>query len=318
MMNPEREPPRQVSPAWRLLSAALKVERVHLITGGLGNQMFQHAYAMALHSADGAAAAIDASRCGRNSVYVGYEIDKVFNLEGSLPTLSWTSSQLLYRFARRCGDVVSDHGDVSFDEKFLAAGRRGYVQGFFPSYRYFLGAEDRVRRAFQFRNALPESAAKLAQILADGDTVAVHVRRGDYLTGNHAKTFMGVCTSSYYQTAIKHMIRIRPKARFFFFSDDPEWCRREFSEVATLVVDGNPRESAWVDMALMSRCRNAIIANSSFSWWGRWIGGYEDAVCIGPSRLMNSTGTRTSIEDFLQPCFTLIDDQGHVIRPAHA
>lgn len=317
-MNPEREPSRQPSPAWRLLSAAFKVERVHLITGGLGNQMFQHAYAMALHSADGAAAAIDASRCGRNSVYVGYEIDKVFSLDGSLPTLGWTSSQLLYRVARRCGDVVSDHGDVSFDNKFLAAGRRGYIQGFFPSYRYFSGAEDRVRRAFQFRNALPESAAKLAQMLADGDTVAVHVRRGDYLTGNHAKAFMGICTSSYYQAAIKRMIQMRPKARFFFFSDDPEWCRREFSEVATLVVDGNPRESAWVDMALMSHCRHAIIANSSFSWWGRWIGGYEDAVCIGPSRLMNSTGTRTSIEDFLQPCFTLIDNQGVVIRPANA
>jgi hypothetical protein len=298
-----------------MMSALYSIDRAHLITGGLGNQMFQHAFAIALQSADGARAVVDASRCGRNRVYVGYEIDQVFTLDGSLPLQGWLKSQLLYRVARLCGDIRSDAGDVRFDVEFMVPGQGGYLQGFFPSYRYFCNDEARVRRAFQFRRPLPPLAAQQADMLGEGDSVAVHVRRGDYLVGNHAKAFMGICTADYYRAAVRHLRELRPQSRFYFFSDDPEWCRKEFSEIATAVIDGNPRESAWIDMALMARCRHAIVANSSFSWWGRWLGGFNDAICVGPSRLMNDPKNLSTAEDFFQPCFTLIDESGAIVRP---
>ena len=301
---------------WRMISTIYGIDRAHLITGGLGNQMFQHAYAMALQAQDGARAVVDASRCGRNSIYVGYEIDQVFTLKGALPLLGWAKSQLLYRTARLCGDIRSDAGDVRFNSAFMRPDQRGYLQGFFPSFRYFSHAEARVRGAFQFKRPLPQKASEQADKLAEGDSVAVHVRRGDYLIGNHAKAFMGICTASYYQAAISHLRELRPQARFYFFSDDPEWCRNEFAEVATAVIDGNPCESAWIDMALMARCRHAIAANSSFSWWGRWLGGFNDAICVGPSRLMNDLNNLSMAEDFFQPCFTLIDERGAIVRPS--
>jgi hypothetical protein len=301
---------------WRMISAIYGIDRAHLITGGLGNQMFQHAYAMALQSQDGARAVVDASRCGRNRTYVGYEIDQVFTLKGALPLQGWAKSQLLYRTARLCGDIRTDAGDVRFNSAFMRPDQRGYLQGFFPSFRYFSQAEARVRGAFQFKRPLPRKAAEQADMLLHGDSVAVHVRRGDYLVGNHAKAFMGICTASYYQSAIRHLLQLRPQARFYFFSDDPEWCRREFADVAAAVIDGNPRESAWIDMALMARCRHAIVANSSFSWWGRWLGGFDGAICVGPSRLMNDPGNLSAAYDFFQPCYTLIDDAGMIVRPA--
>lgn len=307
---------RRPSLAWRMLSGVYGIDRAHLITGGLGNQMFQHAYAMALQSRDGARAVVDASRCGRNSVYVGYEIDRVFALHGALPLQGWAKSQLLYRTARLCGDIRTDAGDVRFDPAFIEPGQVGYLQGFFPSFRYFSNDDARVRRAFQFKRPLPPKADQQAGMLSSGDSVAVHVRRGDYLSGKHAKAFMGICTASYYQSAIRYLRELRPQARFYFFSDDPEWCRNEFAEVAAAVIDGNPRESAWIDMALMARCRHAIVANSSFSWWGRWLGGFDDAVCVGPSKLMNDPQNLSAADDFFQPCYTLIDDSGRIVRPA--
>jgi hypothetical protein len=305
------------SPVWRVLSSLYGIDRAHLITGGLGNQMFQHAYAMALQSEDGARAVVDASRCGRNGVYVGYEIDQVFTLKGALPLLGWSRSQLLYRAARLCGDVRTDEGDIRFDAGFMKPGQGGYLQGFFPSFRYFSKVEARVRDAFQFKRPLPKKAERQAAMLSEPDSVAVHVRRGDYLLGSHAKSFMGICTPGYYRSAIRYVRELRPQARFYFFSDDPEWCRSEFADVATAVIDGNPRESAWIDMALMARCRHSIVANSSFSWWGRWLGGFKDAICVGPSKLMNDPRNVSATDDFFQPCFTLIDDAGNIIRPGN-
>jgi hypothetical protein len=294
----------------------LGLSRVHVIQGGLGNQMYQHAHAMALCLLDGTNAAIDISRCRRTGPYLGYEIDRVFSMDGAVPTSRKVLSGLLYRLMRRTGDVSDEGDDVRFNPAFLSPGIRGYVKGFFPSFRYFSTpeAERRVRKAFRFRQPLPGRHARLRYELLDGESVAVHIRRGDYLIGDHARAFMGICTSAYYHAAMSMVRRQRPSARFYFFSDDPAWCRETFGADATLVMDGNDGEEAWVDMALMSCCRHAIIANSSFSWWGRWLGGYDGAICIGPSRMMNDPRTLSSVDDFLPPCFTQIDPSGTVVR----
>lgn len=310
---------RRHSVAWRLASSLLRVNRIHLIAGGLGNQMYQHAYAIALQAVDGADALIDISRCRRTGPYTGYEIDRVFCMDGAVRPSRRTMGALLYRLARRTRDVSNEGGDIRFAPSFLSPGLRGYVKGFFPSFRYFSNpeAERRVRAAFRFRQAIPVQHAALCRELSEGDSVAVHVRRGDYLIGEHARAFMGICTPAYYRAAIHAMRRLRPAARFYFFSDDPGWCREAFGDDASLVMSGNDRDNAWVDMALMSRCRHAIIANSSFSWWARWLGGYEAAICIGPSCMMNDPRTISSIEDFLPPHFIRIDHQGAVVHPGN-
>lgn len=306
--------------AWRLVAGALGVERVHLITGGLGNQMFQHAHAIALASRDGVRSHVDVSRCTATGPYLGYEMDRVFSMDGAVGRLDWTRSQLLFRMARRLGAVRSDKSDVRFNPAFLNPGLRGYIHGYFPSFRYFSEApvQSRIRRAFVFRRRLPPAAAALLGRISDGDSVAVHVRRGDYLVGKHARAFMGICTAGYYRAAFDLMRQWLPSAEFLIFSDDPAWCRAEFSDLSPTVVEGNTGTSAWADMALMSSCRHAIIANSSFSWWARWLGGYAGARCIGPSRMMNDPATISSAEDFLPPNFTLIDHEGRITREGAA
>lgn len=303
------------SVAWRTASALLGLHRVHVIQGGLGNQMYQHAYAMSLRCVDAVDAVVDVSRCRRTGCYQGYEIDRVFTMDGAVPASRKLMAGAVYRLARKMGDISDEGGDVRFNASFLAPGIRGYVQGFFPSYRYFASqdAERCVRRAFRFRQTLPSRHDRLRLELSDGDSVAVHVRRGDYLVGDHARAFMGICTPSYYRAAMAEIRRRRPSARFYFFSDDPAWCQATFGDVAALVIDGNDREEAWVDMALMSLCRHAIIANSSFSWWARWIGGYTGSICVGPSQMMNDPRCISNIADFLPPCFTQINPAGVVV-----
>lgn len=300
--------------AWRLASRVIGAHRVHLIDGGLGNQLFQHAYAIALRKADGVASFVDISRYNRRSAHNGYEADRVFTLEGAVPCLSRPAGQLTFRLARRAGDFSYEGASIAFQEKFLANGLRGYVKGFFPSYRYFQGAKAEVRRAFVFKSPLPSRWSSLAEELAAGDSVAVHVRRGDYIDAHHAPTFAGICTQAYYAKAFELVRNRRPGAKFYFFSDDPDWCRSTFRAIATRIIDGNVGADSWVDMALMSRCRHAIIANSSFSWWGRWIGGFEGSVCVAPSRLLNPGEIFSSIEDFVPEQYAIVSPEGAVLR----
>jgi hypothetical protein len=299
---------------WRVTSSLLGVDRIHLIDGGLGNQLFQHAYAIALQKSDQARVRLDIGRYGKRSAHNGYEADRVFKLEGAVPPLRRLFSGLTYRLARRGSDFNYEGPSVAFQTEFLRQGIKGYVKGFFPSYRYFQGAEAEVRRAFTFRLPLPECCAALTAELAEGDSVAVHVRRGDYIDAHHAPTFAGICTQAYYAKAIELVRSRRPDARFYFFSDEPEWCRRTFAGIATQVVDGNVGSEAWVDMALMSRCRHAIIANSSFSWWGRWLGGFEGSVCVAPSRLLNPGEIFSCIEDFVPEQYAIVSPEGAILR----
>lgn len=94
------------------------------------------------------------------------------------------------------------------------------------------------------------------------DFVSIHVRRGDYV-GNGF--YIDLTQTDYYQKAMAEF----PNRQFLIFSDDIEWCKQQdifkdyqFSEGRTEIEDLN----------LMMHCNGHIIANSTFSWWGAYLG----------------------------------------------
>jgi len=84
----------------------------------------------------------------------------------------------------------------------------------------------------------------------------------------------------YYRNAISYM-KNKGVNIFYIFSDDIEWCKGHFSYIDEIIyVEGNINIK---DLALMSICKNNIIANSSFSWWGAWLNKNDDKIVIAPS-----------------------------------
>jgi hypothetical protein len=107
------------------------------------------------------------------------------------------------------------------------------------------------------------------RISSPGDAVFLHVRRGDYIPLTHLYGGVG---EKYYTDAMKeYMSENLYGKRFIVISDDPEWCRWQPWLNSYEIVD-EPDELD--SLALMASCKGgAIIANSTFSWWGAHLSG---------------------------------------------
>jgi hypothetical protein len=72
------------------------------------------------------------------------------------------------------------------------------------------------------------------------------------------------------------------KPIFLFFSDDIKWVKENFKWKNYMYVDWNIWENSWQDMALMSKCKHNIIANSSFSRRWAWLNDNKNKIVIAP------------------------------------
>lgn len=174
--------------------------------------------------------------------------------------------------------------DHSFDPRFLDAPPDCVINGYFQSPRYFASMAGALREEINgllIQGVGPSCPQSIIQRISQPHSIAVHVRRGDYLR----IPVFHVCHENYYRQSMDEMRARVPDARFFIFSDDPQWCRGAFGEEDTEVIDsGGAAANPLHDLHLMSLASHHIIANSSYSWWAAWLGDKPHQQVIMPGR----------------------------------
>ena len=171
--------------------------------------------------------------------------------------------------------------DQSFDARFLECPSDCVLFGYFQTPRYFGEIAEELRE--ELRSLLNSvcSSSEIHRELAKPGTVAVHVRRGDYLQHSVFK----VCDEEYYRASINQMRKEVSGAKFFIFSDDPAWCRSTFCDDDQTIVDsGEAGNNPLYDLHLMSLAAHHIIANSTYSWWSAWLAQSSTQRVIMPDR----------------------------------
>lgn len=167
-----------------------------------------------------------------------------------------------------------------YDQSFETLATSTYLRGYFQSEKYFEAAADTVRAAFDLNPLLSEAGRSWVDKTSGADTVAVHIRRGDYVSNPKATAVHGVMQADYYARALAMIQRAVPNPRLFVVSDEPETARQLLNDWgAAQFVTGT---TMFDDMRLISACRHRIIANSSFSWWGAWLDPRADGITIAP------------------------------------
>lgn len=262
------------------------------LTGGLGNQMFQYAFVKELQSR-GIKAYSNFYQLGKDR-----DIEKAFDIEPSKEEKNVTfffSKNILFRVLRKLFIVhVIEPPQLysTFDSKYLENRHLLplHYMGTWQSERYFEGIKKRLMGIFQFStNKLSSHTCKWKDsILSSPHSVAVHIRRGDYLKPEYVTLFGGICTLDYYDEALNYIKEKVPHPSFFIFTNDAAWVKSNLNIENSFLVEGNDGEDSWQDMYLMSLCRHAVIANSTFSWWAAYICKNEDKIVIAHRKWYNT------------------------------
>ena len=185
---------------------------------------------------------------------------------------------LEWRYATTFREPEDDH---SFNPTFNSLGSSTLLLGYFQSWKYFQEIRGTLLQEINL-DSLPWDAASLAlrDELSATESVAVHVRRTDYLDQELTR----VCGETYHLRAMDLMRQQLPNPVFYFFSDDLEWCRNRFPFADCRFVDlPGAALDPFMDMRLMARASHNIIVNSSYSWWGAWLNRNPGQKVIAPS-----------------------------------
>ncbi|QWE02827.1 alpha-1,2-fucosyltransferase [Polynucleobacter sp. JS-JIR-II-b4] len=172
-----------------------------------------------------------------------------------------------------------------YDPCFFNFANNCYLDGYWQSHLYFDDIGGSLRAQLQPNIEPGPANQKLLDEIAIENSVAVHIRRGDYLTNPSASSHHGVCSLDYYQQAVEQITSKVANPHFYVFSDDLAWARENLIfHFPVTFVGHNLAEQSFQDLHLMSHCKHQIIANSSFSWWGAWLNSNPEKIVIHPKR----------------------------------
>lgn len=266
------------------------------LTGGLGNQLFQYATGFAAAQRAGATFALDlrhydiidpsmpsrpfamdrfALSAGEMTLFQRLRVDytrlagsprRVVRLLGKLP-----GYRLPILFDRAEGD----------DERLHRLRTGAYLVGVWQTEKLFKDYRPELLKEFTFKNPVTKPNAEMIAKMRQRTAISVHFRRTDYLGPN---TSLRPVPMDYYERALALMNTAYPDAAYFIFTDDPEWVRANaiLPERHTIVTHNTGVDDG-EDMRLMASCDHFIIANSSFSWWGAWLGTHPEKRVIAPA-----------------------------------
>lgn len=146
------------------------------------------------------------------------------------------------------------------------------------AYQNLAGYDDYIRANTQFAKPLNATSQQIADKMQQENSVAVHIRRGDFETAG-----ISMLKLTYYNNALKYMNDTLKNPHFYIFSDNINWCKENLNiPYPHTFVDWNTKD--WEDLQLMRQSKHFIIANSSFSWWGAFLGQYPNKIVVTPKK----------------------------------
>ena len=260
------------------------------LRGGLGNQLFQYAAARALAVHKSVELKADLYTYTKHP-YRKFEL-KYFNID--LPEASrkevhaFTGSNPLIRYLNKKSNyfycpLVCSQPHYHYFEDFLNLPSSVYLSGYWQSEKYFYAIKDIIKSEITPRVKPDQYNDELIHEMDSVESIAVHVRHGDYTTNINYKSFFSQPGREYYANAISHIRNNHPSPKFYFFSDNIPWCRATFKDLPDAVfISHNTGDESYKDLLLISSCKHQIIANSTFSWWGAWLNPNRQKTVIAP------------------------------------
>ena len=265
--------------------------------GRLGNQMFQYA------ALRGIADNLNYDWCIPPE---DYNHDSNYDLFGTFDLKNLSSKNIGFVD----GQSVKENNHNFNSDLFTQCSDNISLDGYFQTEKYFVHIENQIREDFVFNKNYLNPCKEYIDSL-DDMPIFLHVRRTDAVGREQYHPILPI---SYFKDALKNFSETVP---CFVFSDDIDWCKKQdfFKQDRFLFNENDNRYSyrtvdgtgelqntllPQIDLCLMSLCSGAIIANSSFSWWGAWLQNNKGKVIApDPKKWFGSAMTHLDTSDIV-------------------
>jgi len=264
--------------------------------GGLGNQLFQYAFALLLARESGEEVKLDMStyqdlledpvrqpRILKFKTSLGLasrdEIRKIclFKHEGNMLSTSYKikiaaeavlNPKYFFERDRR-------HRDVS------TIMQHKYFDGYWQSWRNVDAIWDECKTQLTPKSALHEETQAMIAKVSAQNSVFVGVRRGDYQS---RAAHYGGFSQEYYSEAISIIKQRVQDPVFYVFSNDMDWVKKSLDFQGETVIYREQEDiiDDFDELLIMSKCKHAIIINSTYHWWGARLEDHEGKVVVAP------------------------------------
>jgi hypothetical protein len=239
------------------------------LSGRLGNELFQWSYAHNLaisnsckvnlfHDKYHQGSAVDIEflsliNC-QHVRYVGHVDDLGFQLK----ILDWLGAYSL-RTSKFVGQVYGWRRSLDAHTAILPPINNLKHSGFFQNYRQVEAVSGIV--VCELREIL-DSIQFQSRVDLPNDFQFAHIRRGDLVSLN---TIYGLLGKDWYRKCRDLSLPL------VLSSDDVDACQDVITELKPEIILNSQNYSALETLAVMSRSKDIIMANSTLSWWGGYL-----------------------------------------------
>lgn len=253
------------------------------LMGGIGNQMFQVAHTIA----EG----------------LKYNKNCVFRKNSYTPMQGRDTSNYINNIFRNIKfednvnfDLRINEKDWSYGELEIPENKSVEFYGYFQSSKNFNGFNDEIKNLFLPTDLfVKESMLKFPELNQE-NTLSIHIRRGDCFQNPDIHPMPTV------QYVKKCLDIIGEYSHIFMFTDDKVWVKENLKFENCTYIDDEDYNEIW----LMSLCKNNIMSNSTFSWWGSFLNKNKDKKVIAPSVWFGPRGPQ-NYKDIYEDNWTIVD-----------
>lgn len=270
------------------------------ISSGFGNQLFQYAFALFLKKEGYKDVCLD------KSAFKYFTSKRTCGIDLISELTTMQDRRIYYRYRSFLFNIAKFFFQLNpFVKlvtektlKFPIKGQFVFFDGFWQTDKYISQLGD-WETCFHPKEDTPAYIDNLAASMENVYAISLHVRRGDYFSEEYLDRY-GVCDVAYYEKAIDLLTEGLPDFRIFIFSDEPEWVKSNLHLPVNHVFVENGNLHPYWHIWLMSRCRDHIISNSSFSWWGAYMGKHPEKRVVAPKVWMKGHKETIALPDWIK------------------
>jgi hypothetical protein len=259
-----------------------KVFSTAFLMGGLGNQMFQISNAL--------------SQGWKNNVPTFFKCDAYTPMQAFKPKKYVDNIFRNIKFLDFSLPVKRVSAPWEYTELKLDWSSPIEFYGFFQSSKNFSEYKDRIIELFSPPDlVISELYSKYPELNFE-NTLSIHIRRGDCFQNPDIHPMPTV------QYIEKCLDIIGEYSHVLIFTDDKIWVKENLKFENCTYIDDEDYNEMWI----MSLCKNNIISNSTFSWWGSFLNKNKNKKVIAPSIWFGPRGPQ-NYKDIYEDNWTVVD-----------